>query len=315
MSTTFKELFKSTGRLISGTQLAKLGVNSSLTGRIVFIDASWYLPNNPRNGLQEFLTKRIKLPSSTIDYRVKYADVDGIKDKSSSYPHMLPSVEGFNEAASLLGIRDSDTVIVYDNVGHFSAPRIAWMLEVYQNSNTLLLDTFPEYLASLEAPSEGVDTTEYKSLEDYYAQTAPPADSAFFQASKLDSSRIISFEELKDIVTSDNKDNYLLLDARSTGRFLGTEPEPRAGLSNGHVPGARSVPFTEVISSDNFNKFKSPEELAQVFKSHAGIEDLANEKRQLIVMCGTGVTACVLERALRIAGSTQSIKVYDGSWT
>lgn len=216
-----------------------------------------------------------------------------------------------------LGLTAADTVIVYDVVGNFSAPRMAWMLEVFNHKATFLLDTFPEY-SSVTGP-DSVSTTPFKTLADLYAEQSAPSASVF-ESTTIDESRYTSYEEVEKIVTDKElAKDYIILDARPAGRFHGTDPEPRPGLSSGHVPGSLSVPFSDVIDPKNFNKFKSKEELLKVFGERGVTPDsVRKEGKKIITMCGTGVTACSLERALRIAEipvDETPVKVYDGSWT
>jgi thiosulfate/3-mercaptopyruvate sulfurtransferase len=104
----------------------------------------------------------------------------------------------------------------------------------------------------------------------------------------------------------------LLLDARPAARFAGAEPEPRAGLRSGHVPGARSVPHSSVLDSANHNALLPRERLVEVFRS-AGV-DVARPGA-LVASCGSGVTGCVLALALVQAGRPlERTALYDGSW-
>jgi len=96
-----------------------------------------------------------------------------------------------------------------------------------------------------------------------------------------------------------------IVDARSAGRFSGRAPEPRQGVSSGHMPGATSVPFTELLTD---GRLKSAEEIREVY-SAIGI-DL---EQPITTTCGSGVTAAVLALGLEMAGAKQ-VRLYDGSW-
>jgi thiosulfate/3-mercaptopyruvate sulfurtransferase len=98
-----------------------------------------------------------------------------------------------------------------------------------------------------------------------------------------------------------------LVDARSRGRFEGSEPEPRPGLRGGHVPGSRNLPYTELVDADGL--VRPPAELRTRFAT-AGV-DLA---RPIIASCGSGVSACAIALALDRLGCTD-VAIYDGSWT
>ncbi|KAJ6832900.1 thiosulfate/3-mercaptopyruvate sulfurtransferase 2-like [Iris pallida] len=96
------------------------------------LDASWYMPDEQRNPLQEYQVAHI--PGAL------FFDVDGISDRTSNLPHMLPSEEGFAAAVSALGIRNKDGVIVYDGKGIFSAARVWWMFRVFGHNKVWVLD-------------------------------------------------------------------------------------------------------------------------------------------------------------------------------
>ena len=97
-----------------------------------------------------------------------------------------------------------------------------------------------------------------------------------------------------------------VLDARSAGRFAGTAPEPRPGLRPGHIPGSRSLPFTELVDGEGV--LLPPAELEARFR-RAGI-DLA---LPVVATCGSGVSAGALLHALHLIGHDRTA-LYDGSW-
>jgi thiosulfate/3-mercaptopyruvate sulfurtransferase len=98
-----------------------------------------------------------------------------------------------------------------------------------------------------------------------------------------------------------------VLDARSAGRFAGTEPEPRPGLRGGHIPGSLNLPYETLYRADG--TLKPTDELRAAITG-AGV-DLA---RPVVTSCGSGVTASVLALALYLAGRRDTA-VYDGSWS
>jgi thiosulfate/3-mercaptopyruvate sulfurtransferase len=98
----------------------------------------------------------------------------------------------------------------------------------------------------------------------------------------------------------------LVLDARAAGRFDGSVPEPRPGMKSGHIPGAKSLPFTELLQD---GKMLPPAILRAKF---AGLG--VKPDTQLVTSCGSGVTAAVLTLGLAVAGLPQGA-LYDGSWS
>src|SRR5262249_54465885 len=98
-----------------------------------------------------------------------------------------------------------------------------------------------------------------------------------------------------------------VVDARSRGRFAGTEPEPRAGLRGGHIPGSLNLPYEELYNADG--TLRGEAELRDAF-AKAGLDG----DRPVITSCGSGVTASVLALALHLLGR-RDVAVYDGSWS
>lgn len=98
-----------------------------------------------------------------------------------------------------------------------------------------------------------------------------------------------------------------VVDMRSAGRFAGSEPEPRAGLRGGHIPGSRNLPYQELVAADGT---VLPAELLRRRVEAAGI-DLS---RPVVATCGSGTSACTLLFALHLLGHDGGA-LYDGSWT
>ena len=151
--------------------------------------------------------------------RARFFDLDAVKDPNSPYPHMLPSPEDFAKAMGQLGIRRDDSVVVYDSkeLGIFSAPRVGWTLQVFGHSNVHLLNNFRLWC------EEGypVESGEPEAVE--------PVE---YPVPELDVGKVVAFEQVKEIALEQGKEGaeeVQTLDARSEGRWKGTEPEPRPG--------------------------------------------------------------------------------------
>jgi thiosulfate/3-mercaptopyruvate sulfurtransferase len=265
----------------------------STSPRTVPLCATWFLPNSPLNGLETYRQKRI--PSA------RFFDLDKVIDKRSPYPHMLPSASDFAKAMSALGIRRDDTVVVYDSAeqGIFSAPRVGWTLKAFGHDSVHVLNNFKLWV------EEGYPTESGEFWD---------VDTCVYPIPQFDSSKLVEFEELREIANDYNKEGaegVQILDARSKGRWSGEEPEPRPGLESGHMPGSISVPVSELL--DPVKKTILPgEELRKIFAAK-GIDP----ERPIITSCGTGVTAAVIDAALSEAGYGDEGKrrLYDGSWT
>lgn len=265
----------------------------STAPRTVPLCATWFLPNDGRKGLDSFRSKRI--PSS------RFFDLDKVIDKRSPYPHMLPSASDFAKAMSGLGIKRDDTVVVYDSheMGIFSAPRVGWTLKAFGHESVHVLNNFKLWV------EEGYPTESGEFWD---------VDTCVYQIPEFDSSKAIEFEEVKEIAKDHNKEGaegVQILDARPNGRWTGKDPEPRPGLESGHIPGSVSIPFSELL--DPVKKTILPgSELRKLFEVKG-----VDPKKPIITSCGTGVTAAVVDAALREAGygDAANQRLYDGSWT
>ena len=103
-----------------------------------------------------------------------------------------------------------------------------------------------------------------------------------------------------------NPGDAQIVDARSPGRFAGTEPEPRPGIAPGHIPGSRNLPQGRLFAADG--TWKRGEDLRATF-ADAGVDI----DRAMITTCGSGVTAAVLSFGAHLLGA-RDVRLYDGSW-
>ena len=121
---------------------------------------------------------------------------------------------------------------------------------------------------------------------------------------------VVDRKDVLEVVES--RADAVIVDARSSGRFVGTAPEPRPGLRGGHMPGALNVPFTDLLDPMDMTKFKPLSQLKKIFES-AGVKA---EPSKTIVTCGSGVTAAALAVGIEECGlrNKDDILIYDGSW-
>ncbi len=249
------------------------------TPGLSIVDASWYLPAQNRNARAEYDAAHI--PGAV------FFDQDAVVDPDSSLPHALPDASTFARHVGSMGISADDTIVVYDGPGVFSAPRVWWMFRVMGVAQVYMLEGgFDRWKAA------GRPVT---------AEPTKIAPNVFF--ADFDASRVASLADMRRIVESGESQ---IADARPAGRFTGAEPEPRAGLRGGHMPGAKSVPAT-TLSRDG--KLLSASELAARF-AEAGI-DL---DKPVVTSCGSGITAAVVTLALETLGHSRN-RLYDGSWS
>jgi len=246
---------------------------------VVVVDGSSYLPTMQRDAAAEYLAGHI--PGA-----VRF-DIDAIADHSNPLPHMLPDAAQFARDVSALGIAETDTIVVYDGAGMYSAPRVWWTFRLFGVDKVFVLDGgLPKWKA------------EGRPLEGGAVKRAPRT----FKARK-NVDLVASLATVRAALASSSAQ---VVDARPAERFLGRAPEPRPGLRSGHMPGALNVPSTSVVENGTL---AAPEKLRQAFA--AGGVDL---DAPVITTCGSGLTAAILWFALDALGKPPQA-LYDGSWS
>ncbi|MCX7369418.1 MAG: rhodanese-like domain-containing protein [Alphaproteobacteria bacterium] len=248
---------------------------------LMVFDATKYLPNEPFDGLSKY--REAHIPGA------RFFDIDVVADPDTTLPHMAPTAGRFARLMGELGISNTTRVIFYDQKGLQSSARGWWLMKLFGHEKAAVLDGgLPKWLAEGRTTESG----DAKSA-------APTSYTPDFRADLLK-----GIGDVKRIIANGSA---LILDARAKGRFDGSAPEPRPGLPSGHMPGAKSVPFNELLNADF--TMKDAATLRARFAA-AGADGI----KPIVTSCGTGVTACILALGLRQAGLGDAA-IYDGSWT
>lgn len=218
----------------------------------------------------------------------RFFSIEHIADHINPLPHMLPRPEAFADAMRALGFDERLPTIIYDDGSVLGACRAWWMLRCFGYDRIALLD------GGLPAwQSAGCSVTD----------TAAPARRGRF-TTRFRPELVWSISDVQDNLAAGNA---VLLDARSAARFKGEQPEPRAGLRRGHIPGSLNLPYSQLLDpmTGGFLAVADMEILLQ----QTGI----NRDEPIVATCGSGVSACVIVFALHLLGRSD-IPVYDGSW-
>jgi thiosulfate/3-mercaptopyruvate sulfurtransferase len=249
---------------------------------LIIIDCTWHLPGTNRDGKSEFLNERI--PGSI------FFDLDEFSDQSSKYPHTLADKEWFSKKASELGIQNSDHIICYDTLGIFTSPRVSWMFSQYGHEKVSILDGgFKNWKIKKFKIETG--KPQNKGQSNYIAKNNPK--------------NIKFFEDIKNNIASST---FKLIDARPSGRFNATDPEPRPELQSGNIPNSQNLPFSKLLDPTT-GCMKNKDELKKIFDE---LSVSSNDK--ITFSCGSGVAAVIAGTAYEKVFNKE-FDVYDGSWT
>ena len=244
------------------------------------LDGSYYLPQMGRDPRAEYDAAHIP--------NARFFDIDDVADHGSDLPHMVPPVEKFMSRMRAMGVGDGHQVVVYDGMGLFSAARVWWLFKLMGQNNIAVLDGgLPKWRA------------EGRPVEDL-----PPVIRDRHMTVRRQNHMV---KDVTQVSAASKLGDYEIIDARSPGRFRGEEPEPRAGLRPGHIPGSKNVCFKDLLNADQ--TMKNPVEMRQIFEA-AGVDF----NKPAITTCGSGVTAAVLSLGLERIGKTDH-SLYDGSWS
>ena len=195
------------------------------TPELRIIDASSVLPNVNRDPNAEFLERHI--PGA------QFFNINEIANTDHELPHMLPSAEKFSSEMRKMGIGDGVKVIAYDSNGGFSAAcRAWWMFRVFGHENVSVLNGgLPKWLADGLPVENGI---------------LSPHERHFTM--RKSNSLVRNVEQvLANIETCHGQ----VIDARSPGRFLGVDPEPRPSRKKGHIPRSLNLPYNLLMDVEN----------------------------------------------------------------
>lgn len=261
--------------IIRASELLKIYKRENL----VLVDAS----NNPRTAYEmQHLDGAL-----FVDINTELADIK--EDLSNGGRHPLPDLKDFSETLSKLGINRDSHVIVYDDKnGSNAAARFWWMLRSVGHEKVQVLDG-----GFQSAEQEGFPIN---------SNIVTPKKKGNYLAEKWG----LPLADMNEVEEVSRDENYLVVDVRDAVRYRG-EKEP-IDLIAGHIPGAINVPLTSNMNLNGL--FLSPDELREKYKKL--LAEYENEN--IIVHCGSGVSACHTLLAIDYAG-LEIPKLYVGSWS
>lgn len=245
---------------------------------LLIVDGSWHLPTAARDPAAEYAREHI--PGAV------FFDIDEICDKTSDLPHMLPDPVAFSSAMRQLGLGDGMRVVVYDQSDIFSAARVWWTLRAFGVADVSILEGgLAQWKADGHPVEEGVRRRQPRHF-----------------TARVDHSLVADIDDVRKALAGGE---IQVVDARAADRFRGDAPEPRPRLRSGHMPGAKNLPWGELVVAGRLK----PKAALQAAVEDAGI----NLKKPMLTTCGSGVSAAILSLVFEHLG-TRPVPVYDGSW-
>ena len=259
------------------------------------VEADWLFSNLENKDLI-ILDATISKVTSSVNpsvenKQIKNARFFDIKNTFSNanakFPNTILSPEEFQTKAQELGINSNSCIVVYDDLGMYSSPRVWWMFTLMGFKNIAVLNGgFPAWKEKY-FPIE--NKTQHNFSKGNFKVNHQPEKLVFTD----------------EVLSATTNNNFLIVDARSSGRFFGTEPEPRDDVKSGHIPNSINLPYDELFEKGNL---KPSAKLKQIF------EEINPANKQLIFSCGSGITASILAFTANLVGC-RNTAVYDGSWT
>ena len=244
------------------------------------VDCTKHLPAAGRDPVAEYEAGHI--PGAV------FMDLSDLVDGAHAVENMLPPAEKFASRMQSLGLGDGSRVVLYDDSAVKTAARAWFMLKMFGAHDVAILDGgIAKWKAEGRALAQGKETLRHRHF------TAWQDDS--------------NVRTKADVLANLHSKAEQVVDARGAARWSGAEPDPRAGIASGHIPGSLNVPFTALYNADG--TFKDPAGIKAAFEA-AGV-DLA---QPITTSCGSGVTASVLLFGLHLLGK-EDTALYDGSWS
>jgi len=249
--------------------------------KIILIDAT----NSP-NAKENYKDKHLK-GALFVDLNSQLAEIKS--DFAMGGRHPLPSIQLFQKTLFDLGIQKNSHVVIYDNFnGANAASRFWWMLKSIGHENVQVLNGGFQHAEKMGFPI----SNEIKNVDN---KEPYPIEKWNFP-----------LVEINEVERATKDDNFLIIDVREKNRYDG-KIEP-IDLKAGHIPNAINVPFTTNLNSNGL--FLSPNELRMKYQ-----EIFQDRKAEnIIIHCGSGVTACHSLLAIASAGIDMP-NLYVGSWS
>lgn len=261
---------------------------------VVFVDGTWFHKGN-RVGRQEFEQgPRIR--------GARHIDMTDLCASHELYPSlnpkklyaMLPPPELFSAFMDEYNITNTNHVIVYGSEGAYFTSRTWFLFQHFGHSNVSLMQGSLQEWMEKGGPVD-TDPVTVPRAKDVVENARGKTPCYKCTVRK----NVVDFEQMKKIV---DDQQTIIIDPRGSS------------FANGHVTGAKHVPYSSLVKDESTLKLKPKEELLDIF-AKAGLTNV-NTDQDIVASCGSGVSACSIILALEACGRTndKNTYLYDGSW-
>ncbi len=244
------------------------------------VDASYHLPEARRNAGAEYEAGHI--PGAV------FMDLAALIDADAAIENTIPSAAKFASRMSGLGLGDGSRIVLYDDSAIKTSARAWFLLQMFGAHNVAILDGG---LAKWQAEGRALETQRTVLRERHFTT--------------WQDDRVLRSKAQMLANVSSRREQ--VVDARSAARFSGAQPDPRAEVAPGHIPGSLNLHYASLFNPDG--TFKDKPGLRAAYAA-AGVDIAA----PVVTSCGSGITACVLSFGLYLLGK-RDVALYDGSWT
>ncbi len=259
------------------------------------VDAAWVEAHLDDANVRIIATPAIKdsydeghIPGALyIDYRTDLVDLN------AAVENQMASKEKVEELLRRLGIKNSDTLIVYDNTNNMIAARMFNVLKFHGHDEVRLLNGGKN--AWTKADGELTTDVPEVTPSDYTAKDKGTAE----------------YVNLEYVYRNLNNPDVQIVDVRPADQYSGGNVRPGIGRGGGHIPGAVNAPGGATWKDDK--TFKSFEELRAFYKE-AGVP----MDKKVVVYCHNGMLASYSWFVLTQLVGHPNVAIYDGSsleWT
>lgn len=217
---------------------------------------------------------------------------DQITDTSYNYGGMMATKEQMESLLSGLGVKSSDTLILYDAKGNVDAARLWWILKYYGHQQVRLLNGGLKAWESIGGKLVSSDSKRGVSEYNFLEEVNPEIHASISQ-----------------VKSSFGSSEQIILDTRSEEEFSGSIKKKGAARS-GAIPHSVNLDWSAAVNYDGDHRFRSINELKKIY-GELGID--SNSK--VITYCHSGVRSAHTLFVLQELLGYSSVKNYDGSWT